>query len=287
MLLRRHVSRRAHQRAPRRHLLRCVEIARRAPLDTDGLRAREAEIGHADPPVLAEQDVLRLEVSVHEPGFVRRLEASPRLDQRVQHLANGGAIGLDPLSQRPSLDVLHRDEDAIVDLADLIHGDDVGMGQLGHRLSFADEPIACRTVHDGGIHVPRPTEVNGRLAGAAVEGHRLGIQCASGDLRVDLEVVAAEQLQRHLAIELGIVGQVDDAHAALTEQAQHHVVPDLIAATEHTRRRICERPLGQHIPGRERGSASLPRFPVAPGHSPRRVAQHGRAGNRLAPTPRR
>ncbi|MGC4123268.1 MAG: hypothetical protein QM765_53615 [Myxococcales bacterium] len=51
-------------------------------------RQREPEVRDADPAVGADEDVLRLEVAVHEPGAVRRLKA---LAGRGEHVADSAA----------------------------------------------------------------------------------------------------------------------------------------------------------------------------------------------------
>jgi hypothetical protein len=72
--------------------------------------------------------------------------------------------------------------------ADVVDGDDVGVREAGERLRLAEQ--------------------SGVRAGAAA-------------------AAAEEHLEGDLAIELRVVGGVDDAHAALTERAEHDVAADL------------------------------------------------------------
>jgi hypothetical protein len=98
---------------------------------------------------------------------------------------------LHPLAEAHALDELHRDERVVDDVADVEHGDDGWMREQRERLRLAVQPRAVRL---------------GELAGT-------------------------HDLERDAAIELGIVGGVDDAHAAAAELVQHDV------AAEHGRLR--------------------------------------------------
>ena len=79
---------------------------------------------------------------------------------------------------------------SLVVRADLVHGDDVGVRHPGHRLGLTQHAVA--------------------------------------GLRVFAQGLAAQDLDGDLAIELVVVGGVDDAHAALTDD-----VEDLEAAELH------------------------------------------------------
>jgi hypothetical protein len=112
----------------------------------------------------------------------------------------GGLEQREPLAPRPRLaeavlqraaaHVLHREEDAPLVDADVVHGDDVGVGEAGHRLGLSEEAR---------LHVDR-------LVAAGEEG--------------------AQDLDGHLAIELGVVRGVDDPHSALGDSFEEDVAPD-------------------------------------------------------------
>ena len=51
-------------------------------------------------------------------------------------------------------------------------------------------------------------------------------------LALAAEEAEAQQLERDLAVELGIVGEVDHAHAALPDRRDEHVAPDAIARAQ-------------------------------------------------------
>jgi hypothetical protein len=95
--------------------------------------------------------------------------------------------------------------------SDVVHGDDVRVRQTGHRLTLADEAgPACRGLSIAGI---------------------VGIR--------------SKELHRELAIELGIVGGVDDAHAAFADLREDDVAAE--------RRAAGERGPGGRGPGRQGG----------------------------------
>ena len=115
-------------------------------------RAGDPEVGDHDAPVVANEHVLRLEVTMDEPGRVGRREPTPgRLEDgecfaprmRLSH----------PRFERAPLDVLHRDEDVVAVHTDVVDGDDVGMSKARHRLRFALQACSvvgrlCRGVED-------------------------------------------------------------------------------------------------------------------------------------------
>jgi hypothetical protein len=181
-LLGRHVRWGADQHPGRRHRQRTCRARRIERLVAERDRsgcAREAEVTDANAPVLAHQDVVRFEVAVHEAGTVRRGQATAGSDHDVDHGTPSGARVVEPAPERDPVDELHRDEELVAHPPDVVHGDDVGVGELGHGLRFQDQPRA-------------PLDRSGRGLGT-------------------------QQLERHLSIELGIVRDVHDTHAALAE----------------------------------------------------------------------
>jgi hypothetical protein len=143
----------------------------------------------------AEQHVVGLEVAMHEMRAMRGGEPGARFAHHAHDLAPRPRLLLQPLAQRLALDELHRDEHAVAgQRADVVHRDDVRMRQPRERLRFAQQPRFLRAGRAG----------------------RAGLQ----------------QLDRDLAIELGIVAVVDHAHAAFAEHVEHDVAADERAARQ-------------------------------------------------------
>ncbi|HEY8379440.1 MAG TPA: hypothetical protein VIK91_23270 [Nannocystis sp.] len=158
--------------------------------------AGEAEIEHADAAVVADHGVARLEVAVDEAGLVRRREAAAGLNEGVEDLGPGALLAAAPGLQGLAADELHGDEDLVVVDPDLVDDGDVGVRDLRHRLRLVVEAQAAVAV--GGA-------------------------------------LPAEDLERDLAIELGVVGGVDDAHLAGAEVRQDGEATDLVPGLERDR----------------------------------------------------
>ncbi|MGX1491501.1 hypothetical protein RKD41_003760 [Streptomyces tendae] len=189
--------------APAEGLLR-REVLRGAD-DHAGLRhrrhaglhgARDAEVHDLDDAALVQHDVARLDVAVDQAHLVADLQRGEHVRGDLQRLVGGHRAGLphglvEDGAERTALDVLHDDvrrRHAVhLVLAGVEDGDDVGVRELGHCLGLTAEPLT-----------------EGRLAA------QLGVQ----------------RLDRDLAVEHGVVGEVDGGHAALAEQ-----VAQLVAAT--------------------------------------------------------
>ncbi len=135
-------------------------------------------------------------------------QATSGLDVDVDDLGDA-ALGVgEPRAQGLAVDVLHRDEDAIVDRAGLEHGDDVRMGQLRHRTRFADQ-------------------TRGFLVAA-----RTG------------EPAGTQDLDRNLAIELRIVRGEHDAHAAGAEDIEDREAPERATLVDAGRELVLTEALG-------------------------------------------
>ncbi|HEY0478808.1 MAG TPA: hypothetical protein VGD37_14920 [Kofleriaceae bacterium] len=119
-------------------------------------------------------------------GGVGGLEAVAGVDELAQDLAAAhrarqpGGIA-QPAGQRLATDELHGDEQPAVVGAGLVDLDDVGVGDLGQGLGLAQQP----------------------LVGLGGQGR-----------------AAANQLERHLAVKLLVVGGVDLAHGAGAERLE-------------------------------------------------------------------
>ena len=128
-LLRAHILRCAHQHARRRQprLLR---------------RPRNAEVGQRHLPRRAHDDVVRLDVPVHQPPMVGVVQ---RLRQRAQdgeHLVGREGPPLpDDLGQRLPLQVLHHEVVPAPFLSHVVDGNDVGVLEPCCRPSLAQEAL--------------------------------------------------------------------------------------------------------------------------------------------------
>ena len=177
-LLGRHVIRRAHQRAigglhQRRGALGRVEDL------------GEAEIEHLDVLIAAgsagDEDVLRLEIAVHDPDAVRFAEAGADLVGDEQRPARReAAFVFEQLREVAAGEVLHHQIDDTLPHAEVEDGDRVGIGELRDR-------------------------------------HRLAAK-ALGKVRVTAQI-GAQQLDRDALADADVLGEVDRAHAARSEQA--------------------------------------------------------------------
>ncbi len=135
VLLRRHVRRRSEDAAGRGDPDRRAELGpRRLALP---LRARQPEVRDPSAPVGADEDVVRLEVAVHQADRVRGLDAAASLDEHRDDLAPAPRGRRQPAGQGLPLDELHGDEQLIIVHPDIEHADDIGVGELRHRLRLA------------------------------------------------------------------------------------------------------------------------------------------------------
>ncbi|MEZ4452108.1 MAG: hypothetical protein R3B09_21770 [Nannocystaceae bacterium] len=108
-----------------------------------GLRAAagEAEVHHPHPAVVAEHDVLGLDVAVDEPRGVGRREAAAGVEHHRQRLAPADPL-IEAGLEGDALDVLHRHPHPALIGAHVVDGDHVGVGEAGHRLGLAEHPGA-------------------------------------------------------------------------------------------------------------------------------------------------
>ena len=93
----------------------------------------------------------------------------------------GRGVPLDVLAQRLPLDQLHGDEDDAIHLVDLVDGCDIGVVDGGRRAGLTHE-------------AKTPLLVGNQVRG--------------------------QHLQRHLTLQLRVLGAVDDPHAALADPVE-------------------------------------------------------------------
>jgi hypothetical protein len=139
----------------------------------------QAEIEDADPAVAADHDVGRLEVAMDQADGVGGGEAAAGGLHHLEDLAHRARLRPQPLAQRRAGDELHGEEDVVAEHTDVVDRDGVRMRQPRQRLGFAQEPL------------------RGAIAILAIE---------------------AEDLNRNLAVQVRVVGLVDDRGAAAVEE---------------------------------------------------------------------
>jgi hypothetical protein len=137
---------------------------------------------------------------VHQADAVRGGQALAGLQQRGEDVPPRARLDGQPGPQGHAVDQLHRHEHAAVGEPDVVHGDDVDVGEPRHRLGLA---------------------LQAEPALADVAAGRPGV---------------AQELDGDPAIELGVVGGEHHAHAALAERAEHEVAADRVAAADLRRR---------------------------------------------------
>ena len=139
---------------------------------------------------LGDEDVGRLDVAVQDAARVRGVERVGNLHGQPQQQADLERASVDLARQRAALEQLHRDERAALVLVHLVDGADVGMVQRRGRARLAQEAL--------------------------------------GRLRI-VRAVLRQELQRHAAGQLDVLGQIHDAHAAGAERVEDAIVRDGLA----------------------------------------------------------
>ncbi len=137
-LLRGHVRGRSGPRPRARHRPAGAGLGR-ARLALRGIAhelPREPEVGNPHAPVVADQQVLRLDVAVDEARGVRGREAFPRLPEHPEDLRQRPGVAREPGAKGASYDELHGHEQIAVEHAHVVHRDDVRVRQLGQRLGL-------------------------------------------------------------------------------------------------------------------------------------------------------
>jgi hypothetical protein len=127
-LLRRHVSRR-----PSRRFRRGGRIAVE--------HLRDAKIRDLHAAILRQQQVLRLDVTMHNPALVRKLQRLAEWWYDRERLLRRQLPGAKQLTQVHAVHVLHQQIEKAVRLAEIMDCDDVRMVQPGERLRLAGEPL--------------------------------------------------------------------------------------------------------------------------------------------------
>jgi hypothetical protein len=136
-------------------------------------RPGKAEVGDLDHPVVADDDVLGLDVAMHQAGLMGRGE---RIENGIDDVEGGagshGPAGSDDLPEGAPGDIFERQEHHAVVLDVVEDGHDIGVGEIPARLRFAlepgDEPLVAGQVGphdfegDRAVEPGVPTPVNAR-----------------------------------------------------------------------------------------------------------------------------
>ena len=197
-LLRRHIRRRADHRARARQL--------GVPGEAGAVQPRDAEIddlGTAG----RQQDVLGLEIAMHDTGFVRGAQALRDL-QRCG--VDGGDVHravVDDGPQRAAVDELRRQEQMPFHLLERIHGGDRRVGDGGRGTGLTLQPFA-----------------------------QIGV----------VRQRRGQRLERHVAVQPAVCRQVNDAHPAASDLPDDLELADPITGVPDRRFvhgvwRCCER----------------------------------------------
>ena len=137
-------------------------------------RPGQAEVGHlGHRAVRGQQDVLRLDVPVHQPGPVGGSEWPQQLGHQPQSLLDGQRTRRDEVAQRGPLDILHDEVGDPVEAALVVDGHHARVGQPGRCPRLAaearDEIGGVRQV---GVHeLERHGPVQATVVGAVDGGH--------------------------------------------------------------------------------------------------------------------
>jgi len=124
-------------------LRRAQDIAElRQPRRYQRGRPGQAKVGQLGQSVRAQEDVAGLDVAVDEVRRVGRGEAAADVGDDPRGLAPGqGALAPQPGLCAAAGHQLHDDVGPAVALADVVHGDDVGMVEPGRRPRLQEEPL--------------------------------------------------------------------------------------------------------------------------------------------------
>ena len=104
------------------------------------MRPRDAKVGDLEPVIRRDQHVMRLDVAVHQAGAMGVSDARASLHHQRDALFDREAAALAQQGfQVGARHQLHDDERLAVVDAVVVHGDDIGMGEVGSRPRFTLE----------------------------------------------------------------------------------------------------------------------------------------------------
>ena len=148
---------------------------------------RQAHVEDLDVPVLREHQVAGLDVAVNEPLLVRVLKPRRGLHDVARGLRVVERAGLfDERFEVKPVHMFHHEEPNVLHLGNVEQAHDVGVVEGRHGAGLAVEPLQTERV---------------------------------------VALLGGQDLERHLAVQGGVVGQVHGPHPAPAEQAQDAVRP--------------------------------------------------------------
>ena len=100
---------------------------------------REAEVHDPHLPGAGDHDVFALEVAVDQLGGVGGRQPAAGGHEDLEDLPPRPGGGVQPVGDGVTVDELHGDEDLVLEAADVVHDDHVGVRQAGDRLRFAQQ----------------------------------------------------------------------------------------------------------------------------------------------------
>ena len=111
--------------------------------------AHQPEVGEIGLVALLDEDVLRLDVAMHEPGGMRRVQRLGHGPQETDRPPGVELAAHDQLRERRAVDEAHRQEQTLRQLPRLVHADHVRM--LERRLQAA---LAAEALQEGVVGRP-------------------------------------------------------------------------------------------------------------------------------------
>ena len=182
------------------------------------MQCREAEIEDLHAAVERQEDVLRLQVAMHDAACVRRSKPSRDLESDVESRVHGESAGAETRAQRLTFQTLRHEVRGAVVLPDVVDGQHVGViqgaggarlalkrahplvGVRGMRKKQLDGHVAPETLVARPPHLTHPARSQpplDRVGGDAIAG--LHTPSLAGDLpREDLERRLREKVARSL-----------------------------------------------------------------------------------------
>ena len=140
----------------------------------------EAEVEHLDPAVWRDDDVVALQVAMHDTTLVRVRECVGELPSVVHDIVRRHRSRKNHRAERLPLDELHRDVGLAVGFADFMHRADVGVIQCRRGARFSDQSCACRGIVEarGGKDFDGDVSIELLIAGAIHLSHATSAQSA-------------------------------------------------------------------------------------------------------------
>ena len=140
---------------------------------------RQTEVENLDPVIAGHEDVLRLEIPVQNPFFVRRGEAVRYGKRILNRLADGDRARVHAFAKGLSFQQLRHDERRIGIGADVEHGEDVRVAQRRGRAGFLFEAVEAIDIgrEDTGQDLDRDVTAEPRIACPVHLAHAARAEC--------------------------------------------------------------------------------------------------------------